>query len=329
MAYREVTILEVKEGLRLRLGGVRKKRIAAQLGLDVKTVRRYVAAAEASGLTREAGLDGLTEARLAAVIGTVQPATGRPHGDGWTDLCRRRAVIIACRAGAARRGGSSLQRLPTGTLHHLSERHRRSLGPRRVEGSGIELCAHGGDGTIAGVAVGVRTREVARAAKRVGRRHQSHQGCPLAACRSDVCQSHQAHCDAGGIIGLRVQRQAVLEKARSTCRVAVPKRRPPDLIEPRRELTLGVAQQGEALVTEHVLLVVISVVVRGQGKAHQRFRKAKPVVHLAKACHAVLVEAPGPCMVPSVVRDAAEAPQRDRDRMLVAELLSKLETLAI
>jgi hypothetical protein len=34
-------------------------------------------------------------------------------------------------------------------------------------------------------------------------------------------------------------------------------------------------------------------------------------------------------MVPSVVRDAAEAPQRDRDRMLVAELLSKLETLAI
>ena len=50
MAYREVTMLEVKEVLRLWLGGVRKKRIAAQLGLNIKTVRRYLSAAHAHGL---------------------------------------------------------------------------------------------------------------------------------------------------------------------------------------------------------------------------------------------------------------------------------------
>ncbi len=45
MAFREVTMLEVKEILRLWLSGVPKKRIAQQLGFDVKTVRRYLGAA--------------------------------------------------------------------------------------------------------------------------------------------------------------------------------------------------------------------------------------------------------------------------------------------
>jgi DNA-binding CsgD family transcriptional regulator len=39
MAFREVTVLEVKEILRQWLAGVPKRRIAQQLGLDVKTVR--------------------------------------------------------------------------------------------------------------------------------------------------------------------------------------------------------------------------------------------------------------------------------------------------
>jgi hypothetical protein len=39
MAYREVTMLEVNEVLRPCLGGTAHKRIAAQLGLNVKTVR--------------------------------------------------------------------------------------------------------------------------------------------------------------------------------------------------------------------------------------------------------------------------------------------------
>jgi DNA-binding CsgD family transcriptional regulator len=42
MAYREVTMIEIKEVLRRWVSGIPKKRLAAQLGLDPKTVRRYV-----------------------------------------------------------------------------------------------------------------------------------------------------------------------------------------------------------------------------------------------------------------------------------------------
>jgi len=50
MAYREVTMVDVKEVLRLWMAGVARKRIAAQLGLDPKTERRYVRTAERTGL---------------------------------------------------------------------------------------------------------------------------------------------------------------------------------------------------------------------------------------------------------------------------------------
>ena len=53
--YREVTMVELIEVLRLWHEGLPKKRIAARLGLDPKTVRRYLAAADATGL-RAAGL---------------------------------------------------------------------------------------------------------------------------------------------------------------------------------------------------------------------------------------------------------------------------------
>ena len=44
MAYQEVTMLEVKEILRLWLGGCGKKRIARLLRADVETVRGYIIA---------------------------------------------------------------------------------------------------------------------------------------------------------------------------------------------------------------------------------------------------------------------------------------------
>lgn len=44
MAYREVTMIEIKEVLRRWVSGTPKKRIAAQLELDPRTVRRYVKA---------------------------------------------------------------------------------------------------------------------------------------------------------------------------------------------------------------------------------------------------------------------------------------------
>lgn len=83
MAYREVTLLEVKEVLRLWLSGFKKKKIAAQLGFDIKTVRRYIAAAQAEGLAIEGGPDALSDDLVGTVAAAVRPLTGRPRGDGW------------------------------------------------------------------------------------------------------------------------------------------------------------------------------------------------------------------------------------------------------
>jgi DNA-binding CsgD family transcriptional regulator len=54
MAYREVTMVEVKEVLRQWLAGRARKHIAVRLGLDPKTVRRYLRTAERLGLARTA-----------------------------------------------------------------------------------------------------------------------------------------------------------------------------------------------------------------------------------------------------------------------------------
>ena len=53
--YREVTMVEVKEVLRLWRAGLPKKRIAAQLGLAPRTVRRLIAAATAAAVRGDAG----------------------------------------------------------------------------------------------------------------------------------------------------------------------------------------------------------------------------------------------------------------------------------
>jgi transposase len=93
MAFREVTVLEVKEILRQWLAGVPKRRIAQQLGLDVKTVRRYLAAAKACGVEQAHGAAALTDELVAAVLTATQPATGRPRGDGWATCEARRSFI--------------------------------------------------------------------------------------------------------------------------------------------------------------------------------------------------------------------------------------------
>jgi transposase len=94
MAFREVTMLEVKEVLRLWLLGVPKKGIAAQLGFDVKTVRRYLAVARARGVEPSHGLAALDDELVAAVVAATQPAGGRPKGEGWA-VCEAHREFIA------------------------------------------------------------------------------------------------------------------------------------------------------------------------------------------------------------------------------------------
>lgn len=89
MAFREVTVIETKEVLRLWRSGVAKKRIAAQLGVDVKTVRGYLKAAEKLGLDPALDLDEAT----AAVVERLAAANRRPRGRAW-ELCGEHADYI-------------------------------------------------------------------------------------------------------------------------------------------------------------------------------------------------------------------------------------------
>jgi hypothetical protein len=93
MAYREVTMVDVKEVLRLWLAGVARKRIAACLGLDAKTVRRYVRTAERAGLRASTGEVGLTDEQVAVVTVALKAVPTRPHGAAWMDCVRHEAII--------------------------------------------------------------------------------------------------------------------------------------------------------------------------------------------------------------------------------------------
>jgi hypothetical protein len=93
MAYREVTMIEIKEVLRQRALGVAKKRIAAQLGMDPKTVRRYLEVGEAHGIVAGAGAEQLTDARLGEVLAELKKPALHEHGDAWWECERERSLI--------------------------------------------------------------------------------------------------------------------------------------------------------------------------------------------------------------------------------------------
>lgn len=84
-------MIELKEVLRLWAKGLPKKRVAAQLGLDPKTVRRYLKSATAVGLRADG--DPISDEQVRDVLLALHPAGGRPRGDGWT-LCTEQRESI-------------------------------------------------------------------------------------------------------------------------------------------------------------------------------------------------------------------------------------------
>jgi transposase len=80
MSYREVSVIEVKEILRLWLDGQSLRKVTTLAGVDRKTVRRYVEAAQAAGLNQVCGVGQLTDELLGQVIAAVRP--DRPRGVG-------------------------------------------------------------------------------------------------------------------------------------------------------------------------------------------------------------------------------------------------------
>src|ERR1700712_5509130 len=93
MAFREVDVIEVREVLRGWVDGVGLRTIAERAGVDRKTARRYVQAAEAAGLTRDAGQNALCDELIGAVIAAVRPTRPNGHGPAWDLLGPRKKEI--------------------------------------------------------------------------------------------------------------------------------------------------------------------------------------------------------------------------------------------
>ena len=79
--------------------------MAERAGVDRKTARRCVAAAAAAGLTREAGVEALTDELVGAVVEAVRPADTALRGSCcWFGRSRSasgspaRAVKSRCRS---------------------------------------------------------------------------------------------------------------------------------------------------------------------------------------------------------------------------------------
>ena len=126
--YREVTMEEVKEVVLLWLARRGKKRIAAQLGLDVKSVRRYVRAAHKVGLRVGVDTAPLSDAVIAALLKEIRPAVVRERGAAWARCEQQRAQIVKwlkddvglmkCQRLLTRQGAQ----IPYGTLYRFAVR---------------------------------------------------------------------------------------------------------------------------------------------------------------------------------------------------------------
>lgn len=124
MAYRELFVVEIKEVLRLWVGGHGYRAIARMAGVDRKTARRYIEVAEALGLVRseEGRVQALDDGFVAQVVGQVRP--GAPSELG--------AMREHCRAHTELLRGWFEQGCKSPKVARLLARHTGVVVPRRT-----------------------------------------------------------------------------------------------------------------------------------------------------------------------------------------------------
>lgn len=95
MAFREVRVFEVREVLRLWLRGEGLRAVSRLVGMDRKTVRRYVVAAEELGVDRDGDGDQLTDVLVGQVIERVRPHRTDGRGEARRVLDGQRDQLEA------------------------------------------------------------------------------------------------------------------------------------------------------------------------------------------------------------------------------------------
>jgi len=152
MAYREVPVFEVREVLRLWLAGEGLRAIERLVGLDRKTVRRYVAAAEELGLDREAGEAQLSDVFVGQVVEAVRPHRVEGRGEAWRVLAGRHEQL---------KQWLEIEKLTVVKAHELLEREGVIVPQRTLHRYALEVLGVGrGRGTTVRVADGEPGDEV-------------------------------------------------------------------------------------------------------------------------------------------------------------------------
>jgi hypothetical protein len=135
VGFREVGVVEVLEVLRAWLEGAGLRKIAERAGLDRKTARRYVQAAQVAGLSREAGVEALTDELVGEVVAAVRPARPNGHGASWDLLLAREEQIKAWVV-----GGSGQPALSVVKIEELLARQGCVVPYRTLHRFAVERC---------------------------------------------------------------------------------------------------------------------------------------------------------------------------------------------
>jgi transposase len=135
VGFREVSVVEVREVLRAWLEGHGLRKVAERAGVDRKTARRYVAAAEAAGLRRDSGVEAVTDELVGAVVEAVRPARPNGHGASWELLVAHEKQIRAWVS-----GGEGRDPLSVVKIEELLARHGVVVPYRTLHRFAVERC---------------------------------------------------------------------------------------------------------------------------------------------------------------------------------------------
>ena len=145
MGFREVSVVEIREVLRAWLEGAGLRTASERAGVDRKTARRYVQAAETAGLDRAAGTDAVTDKLVGAVVAAVRPSRPNGHGAAWEALAGHEEQIRAWIDGTG--AGKTGRALTLVKVQDLLARQGCQVPYRTLHRFATERCGYGAKAT--------------------------------------------------------------------------------------------------------------------------------------------------------------------------------------